>query len=88
VGIPTSRNLDTLEGLESRLSVEIRRILVELPHSTKPELGKLHQTQTNSGRASSLELLQVLSTSREVLQPSESCLSLLYKNELGSTIGG
>jgi hypothetical protein len=43
-GIPTSQNPDTLEGLESQLSVGIRRILAELPHSTKLELGKLYQT--------------------------------------------
>jgi hypothetical protein len=43
-GIPTSQNPDTLEGLESQLSVGIRRILAELPHSTKLELGKLNQT--------------------------------------------
>jgi hypothetical protein len=44
MGIPTSQNPDTLEGLESRLSVRIRRIPVELPHSTKQELGNLRQT--------------------------------------------
>jgi hypothetical protein len=34
MGILTSRNPNTLEGLESRLSIEIHIILVELPHST------------------------------------------------------
>jgi hypothetical protein len=43
-GIPTSQNPDTLEGLESQLSVGIRRILAELSHSTKLELGKLYRT--------------------------------------------
>jgi hypothetical protein len=43
VGIPTSWDPDTPEGLESRLSIKIRRISAELPHSTKLELGKLHQ---------------------------------------------
>jgi hypothetical protein len=41
MGIPTSQNPNTPEGLESRLSVTIHRILVELPHSTEPELKKL-----------------------------------------------
>jgi hypothetical protein len=44
MGIPTSQNLDTPEGLESRLSVKICRILVELPHSTDLELRKLYRT--------------------------------------------
>jgi hypothetical protein len=57
MGIPTSQNLDTPEGLESRLSIEIHRIQAELPHSTEQELGKLHQTQMDSVRASTLELL-------------------------------
>jgi hypothetical protein len=37
MGIPTSWNLDTPEGLKQRLSVGIHRILVELPHSSKLE---------------------------------------------------
>jgi hypothetical protein len=41
VGIPTSQSSDTPEGLESQLSVRIRRIPAELPHSTELELGKL-----------------------------------------------
>jgi hypothetical protein len=45
VGILTSWNPNTLEGLESRLSVGIRRILVELPHSIELELEKVHWTQ-------------------------------------------
>jgi hypothetical protein len=40
VGILTRQNLDTLEGLESRLSVRTHRIPAELPHSTKLEPGK------------------------------------------------
>jgi hypothetical protein len=40
-GIPTSRNPNTPEGLESRLSVGIHRIPAELPHSTEPEPRKL-----------------------------------------------
>jgi hypothetical protein len=55
--IPTSQNPDTLVGLESRLSVGIRRIRTELSHSTEPELGKLRRTRMDSGRASVLELL-------------------------------
>jgi hypothetical protein len=41
VGIPTSQNPDTLEGLKSRFSVRIYRILTELSHSTELELRKL-----------------------------------------------
>jgi hypothetical protein len=41
MGIPTSQNPDIPEGLESRLSVRIHRILTELPHSTELELEKL-----------------------------------------------
>jgi hypothetical protein len=88
VGIPTSRDPDTPEGLESRLSVGIHRIPVELPQSTELELRKLRRTQTNSSRASVLELLQGFPTSREVLQPLEPRLSLYStKNEIRSTIG-
>jgi hypothetical protein len=88
MGIPTSRDPDTPEGLESRLSIRIHRIPVELRHSTKSELGKLHRTRTDSGRASALELLHGLPTSREVLRPSKPHISLYSaKNELGGTIG-
>jgi hypothetical protein len=76
VSIPTSQNPDTPEGLESRFSIGIRRILTELPHSTELEIKKLHRTQMDSGRASALELLRELPTSQEVLRPSEPCLSL------------
>jgi hypothetical protein len=37
VGIPTSQNPATLEGLESQLSVRIHRIQAELAHSTELE---------------------------------------------------
>jgi hypothetical protein len=86
----TSQNPNTPEGLESWLTVEIHRIPAELPHSIELELGKLHRTRMNSSRASTLKLLRGLPTSWEVLWPSEPhlSLSLLYKNELGSTIGG
>jgi hypothetical protein len=71
MGIPTSRNPDTPEGLESQLSVRIHRISAELPHSTELELKKHHRTRTDSDRASALEL----------------CISLYpIKDELGSTI--
>jgi hypothetical protein len=76
MGIPTSQNPDTLEELKSRLSIEIHRIPVELPHSTELELGKLRRTQMDSGRAFALELLRGLPTSQEVLQPSEPRLFL------------
>jgi hypothetical protein len=88
MGIPTSQDPHTPEGLESWLSVRIHRISTELPHSTKLELGKLHRIRTDSGRAFVLEILRGLPTSREVLQASEPRLSLYsIKNELGSTIG-
>jgi hypothetical protein len=56
MGIPTSQNPDTLEGLKNRLSVKIHGIPVELLHSTELELRKLHQTRVDSSRASALEL--------------------------------
>jgi hypothetical protein len=37
MGIPTSQNPDTPKGLEQRLSVEIHKIMAELPHSSKLE---------------------------------------------------
>jgi hypothetical protein len=86
MGILTTQNPDTSEGLESRLSVGIHRILVELPHLTKLELGKLHRIRIDFERASVLELLRGLSTSREVLRPSEPHLSLstLQRMNLGA----
>jgi hypothetical protein len=42
-GLWTSRNLNTPEGLEGRLSIRIHIILAELPHSTELEHGKLHR---------------------------------------------
>jgi hypothetical protein len=90
VGIPTKKNLDTPEGLESWLSVKIHGILAELPHSTELELRKLRQTRMDLGRASVLELLRGLLTSREVIQPLEPCLSLslLYKDSIRKPHGG
>jgi hypothetical protein len=63
MGIPTSWDPDTLEGHESRLSIGMRRIPAELPHSTDLKLRKLHQTRMDSGRASALKLRQGLPTS-------------------------
>jgi hypothetical protein len=57
MGILTSWNPDTPDGLDSRLSVRIHRIPAELPHSTELELRKLRQTRMDFGRASTLELL-------------------------------
>jgi hypothetical protein len=37
MGIPTSQNPDTPEGVEQRLSIRIHRISAELPHSSKLE---------------------------------------------------
>jgi hypothetical protein len=90
MGTTTSRNPDTPEGLESWLSVKICRILAELLHSTELELKKPCRTRMDSDRASALELLRGLPTSRDVLRPTEPRLSLsLYstKDELGSTMG-
>jgi hypothetical protein len=42
MGTLTSRDPDTPKGLESRLSVRINRIPIELAHSIELELGKLH----------------------------------------------
>jgi hypothetical protein len=67
MGILKGQDPDTPEGLDSRLCVGIRRILAELLHSTELELRKLCRTQTDSGKASVLELLQGLLTSRELL---------------------
>jgi hypothetical protein len=44
LSIPTSQNPDTPEGLECQLSIRIRIIPEELPHSTRLELGKLRRT--------------------------------------------
>jgi hypothetical protein len=57
VGILTSQNLDTPDGLESWLSVRIHRIPAELLHSTKLELEKLRRTRIDSDRTSVLKLL-------------------------------
>jgi hypothetical protein len=63
MGIPTSWDPNTPEGLESRLSVRIRRIPAELPHSTELELRKLRRIWTDFGKASVLNLLRGLPTS-------------------------
>jgi hypothetical protein len=44
MGIPTSQDPDTPEGLKSRLSARIHRILAEHPHLTELELRKLRRT--------------------------------------------
>jgi hypothetical protein len=43
MGIPTSQDPDTPEGLKSQLSVKIHRIPAELPHSIELELRKLYR---------------------------------------------
>jgi hypothetical protein len=89
VGIPSSRDPDTPEGLESRLSIEIHRIPAELPHSTELELKKLCRTRMDFGRASVLKLLRGLPTSQKVLRPLEPRLYLYStKFEFGSPLGG
>jgi hypothetical protein len=89
MGILTSRNPDTPEGLKSQLSIRIHRISAELPHSIELDLRKLHRIWTDSGRVSALKLLRGLPTSREVLQPSEPRLSLstLQRMNLGALYG-
>jgi hypothetical protein len=88
MGILTRWNPHTLVGPKSRLSVGIHKIPAELLHSTELELRKLHQTRTDSGRASALELLRGLPTSQDVHRPLEPCLSLYStKSELESTKG-
>jgi hypothetical protein len=88
VGIPTNQNPDTPKGLESWLSIRIHIISAELLHLTELELGKLRRTQMDSDRTSTLELLQGLPTSWEVLRPSEPHLSLYStKIEFGSPLG-
>jgi hypothetical protein len=80
VGILTSQNPDTLEGL---------RIPTELPHSTELELRKLRRTRMDFSRASALKLLRGLPTSQEVLRPSEPHLSLYsIKIEFGIPLEG
>jgi hypothetical protein len=41
VGILTSQNPETPEGLKSQLSVEIHRILAELPHFNRASVLEL-----------------------------------------------
>jgi hypothetical protein len=65
VGIPTSQDLDTSEGLESWLSIRIHRIPAKIPHLTGLELGKLCRTLTGFDRVSTLELLRGLLISRD-----------------------
>jgi hypothetical protein len=77
VGLPTSQNLP------------IHRILVELPHLTKLEIGKLCRTWMESTRAFVLELLRGLPTSQKVLRLSECRLSLYStRMNLGALQGG
>jgi hypothetical protein len=57
MGILTGRDPDTPEGLESRLSIEIRIIPTKLPHLTELELRKHRQIRMDSGRASTLNVL-------------------------------
>jgi hypothetical protein len=54
VAMSTSRDPNTIEGLESRLSVGIHKIPAELPHSNELELRKLGRIWMDSGRASVL----------------------------------
>jgi hypothetical protein len=60
--IPMSQNPNTPEGLESRLSFRIHRMLAELRHSSELELRKLRWTRMDFDRPFVLELLRGLST--------------------------
>jgi hypothetical protein len=57
MGIQTSRDPDTPKGLESQLSIRIRRILTEVPHSTEVELRKLYRIRMDFGSVVVLEQL-------------------------------
>jgi hypothetical protein len=57
MGIQTSQDPDTPKGLESQLSIRIRRILTEVPHSTEVELRKLYRIRMDSGSVVVLEQL-------------------------------
>jgi hypothetical protein len=64
MGIPTSWNPDTPEGVDSQLSVGIHRILVELPHSTELELlrSSYSEDSRQAGKFTSPQNLTSLST--------------------------
>jgi hypothetical protein len=57
MGIQTSQDPDTPKGLESQLSIRIRRILTEVPHSTEVELRKLYRIRMDFGSVVVLEQL-------------------------------
>jgi hypothetical protein len=51
MGVPTSQNSNTAEGLESQLSIRIHRTPVELPPSTKlEEYGGIYRGAKPVGR--------------------------------------
>jgi hypothetical protein len=87
VGIPASWNLDTIEGLESRLSIRIHRILAELLHLTELELEKLRRIRTQELLCSSYS--KDSRQARKSYSPQKLTSLSLYstKNELRSTIG-
>jgi hypothetical protein len=85
VGIPTSRNPDTLEGIDSQLSVGIRKIPAELLHSTKLELKKLRQTQMDSGRVPRSSYFEDSRQARKSSGPQNlASLSTLQRMNLGA----
>jgi hypothetical protein len=87
VGISTSWDSNTLEGLESWSSIKIHRIPTEVLHLTELELGKHYRTREDFGRALVLKLLRGFPTCWEVLWPSEPRLSLYStRTKLGSTL--
>jgi hypothetical protein len=74
---------DNFGGRKAKFKQEMSRTT----HSTKLQLRKLRRPRTDSGRASTLELLRGLPISREVLWASEPRLSLYStRTKLGSTL--
>jgi hypothetical protein len=86
-----SQNPDTLEGLENRLSVGIHRIQ-NFGRASALDRTRAQKTPTNpNGLWQSFHAQATLRTPDKPGSPptlKSTPLSLLYKNELGSTIGG
>jgi hypothetical protein len=84
---PDKSGLQHTRGTWESVLCRNSRILVELPHLTDLELGKLYRSRENSSRTSALEVLQGLSTCRKVLWPSKPRISLYsIRTKLGSTL--
>jgi hypothetical protein len=89
VGIPTSRNPDTLDGLEGWLSVKIRRISVELPHSNQTRARKT-LSNSNGFQQSFYSRATPRTPNKSGSPPAlrTSPLSLLYKDRIWKPIVG